>query len=104
MAMITNVLDYAGRKLLAQFAIPNRRPPLPCPEHRRPPLPIPANSGTPSRRMAESLEARFKKAEWLIRNGPPAGTDNSTKLLFYSYYKQVRVQLFTLLDLCPSSP
>lgn len=38
------------------------------------------------------LEARFKKAVWLIRNGPPikdARATNDTKLKFYSYFKQV---------------
>ena len=35
------------------------------------------------------LEARFKKAVWLIRNGPAEKSSNETKLLFYSYFKQV---------------
>ena len=43
--------------------------------------------------MADSdLESRFKRAVWLIRNGPPIKDDrasNETKLQFYSYYKQV---------------
>lgn len=35
------------------------------------------------------LELKFKKAVWLVRNGPPkAGTSNETKLLYYSYFKQ----------------
>ena len=35
------------------------------------------------------LEQRFKKAVWLIRNGPPQkDTSNATKLKFYQYYKQ----------------
>ncbi len=35
------------------------------------------------------LEERFKKAVWLIRNGPPQkDTSNATKLKFYQYYKQ----------------
>ena len=36
-----------------------------------------------------SLEERFEKAVWLIRNGPKRDTDNNTKLKFYSFYKQV---------------
>eukprot|EP00884_Botryococcus_braunii_P006657 jgi/Botrbrau1/15993/Bobra.0241s0004.1 len=36
----------------------------------------------------ESLEERFKKAVWLIRNGDPMPADNQTKLNFYSYFKQ----------------
>ena len=39
--------------------------------------------------MAETIEARFKKAVWLIRNGPAEKSSNETKLLFYSYFKQV---------------
>jgi len=36
-----------------------------------------------------SVEDKFKKAVWLIRNGPPtAGTDNETRLSYYKYYKQ----------------
>ncbi len=35
------------------------------------------------------LEARFKKAVWLIRNGPKMESSNETKLKFYSYFKQV---------------
>ncbi|KAL0039121.1 hypothetical protein WJX77_008453 [Trebouxia sp. C0004] len=35
------------------------------------------------------LEERFKKAVWLIRNGPAQkDTTNATKLKFYQYYKQ----------------
>ncbi|KAI3636011.1 hypothetical protein MIR68_002460 [Amoeboaphelidium protococcarum] len=35
------------------------------------------------------LETKFKKAAYLIRNGPPrADTSNEEKLKFYSYYKQ----------------
>ena len=34
------------------------------------------------------LEARFKKAVWLIRNGPKADSSNDTKLLYYGFYKQ----------------
>jgi len=34
------------------------------------------------------LDAKFKKAVWLIRNGPKANSSNETKLLYYSYYKQ----------------
>lgn len=29
------------------------------------------------------LETRFKKAVYLIRNGPPKSSDNETKLSFY---------------------
>jgi diazepam-binding inhibitor (GABA receptor modulating acyl-CoA-binding protein) len=36
-----------------------------------------------------SLETRFKKAAYLIRNGPPReGVTTEQKLQFYSYYKQ----------------
>lgn len=39
--------------------------------------------------MSSDLETKFKKAVWLVRNGPPqAGTSNDRKLLFYSYFKQ----------------
>lgn len=39
--------------------------------------------------MADTVEARFKKAVWLIRNGPKeGGSSNDTKLQFYSYFKQ----------------
>ena len=34
------------------------------------------------------LETRFKKAVYLIRNGPPKSSDNETKLSFYKFYKQ----------------
>ena len=34
------------------------------------------------------LEARFKKAVWLIRNGPKMESSNDTKLKFYGYFKQ----------------
>lgn len=41
--------------------------------------------------MADTVEARFKKAVWLIRNGPKeGGSSNDTKLQFYSFFKQVR--------------
>eukprot|EP01147_Barroeca_monosierra_P010939 gene10939-3012_t len=33
-------------------------------------------------------EAQFKKAVWLIRNGPPQESDNDTKLGYYKYFKQ----------------
>eukprot|EP00049_Salpingoeca_infusionum_P001006 m.44153 g.44153 ORF g.44153 m.44153 type:complete len:99 (-) comp10822_c0_seq1:246-542(-) len=37
-------------------------------------------------------EAQFKKAVWLIRNGPPvADSSNDTKLGFYKYFKQATV-------------
>ena len=35
------------------------------------------------------LEKRFKRAVWLIRNGPPQkDTSNDKKLSFYKYFKQ----------------
>jgi diazepam-binding inhibitor (GABA receptor modulating acyl-CoA-binding protein) len=38
-----------------------------------------------------SVEARFNKAVWLIRNGPPqADSSNEDKLNFYKFYKQVK--------------
>jgi len=38
---------------------------------------------------SEALEKKFRKAVWLIRNGPPADkTTNEKKLKFYAYYKQ----------------
>jgi len=41
--------------------------------------------------MSDTVEARFKKAVWLIRNGPKeGGSSNDTKLQFYSFFKQVR--------------
>jgi hypothetical protein len=39
--------------------------------------------------MAEDLEARFKKAVWLVRNGPKLDSSNEQKLAFYKFYKQV---------------
>lgn len=39
--------------------------------------------------MSSDLEPKFKKAVWLIRNGPPAeGATTETKLLYYAHYKQ----------------
>lgn len=38
--------------------------------------------------MSEDLEARFKKAVWLVRNGPKMESSNETKLDFYKYFKQ----------------
>ena len=38
---------------------------------------------------SESLEDRFKKAVWIIRNGPKMESSNEQKLTFYSYFKQV---------------
>ena len=35
-----------------------------------------------------SLDERFSRAVWLIRNGPPKDSSNETKLAFYKYYKQ----------------
>ncbi len=35
------------------------------------------------------LQAKFEKAVWLVRNGPPQpNTTNDLKLKFYSYFKQ----------------
>ena len=31
------------------------------------------------------IDARFKKAVWLIRNGPEQDSSNETKLLYYRY-------------------
>lgn len=55
--------------------------------------------------MADELDRRFKKAVWLIRNGPKKNSSNDTKLMFYSYFKQategdVQVRIF-LMDLAP---
>lgn len=39
--------------------------------------------------MSTELEKKFKKAVWLIRNGPPKpNTSTEEKLKFYSYFKQ----------------
>ncbi|KDD76436.1 hypothetical protein H632_c226p0 [Helicosporidium sp. ATCC 50920] len=39
--------------------------------------------------MASDLEKKFKKAVWLIRNGPrQSETSNNTKLKYYAYFKQ----------------
>jgi acyl-CoA-binding protein len=39
--------------------------------------------------MSSELEIKFKKAVYLIRNGPPkANTSTEEKLKFYSLYKQ----------------
>lgn len=39
--------------------------------------------------MATELEKKFKKAAWLIRNGPPQpNTSTEVKLKYYSLYKQ----------------
>lgn len=39
--------------------------------------------------MSSDLETKFKKAVWLVRNGPPeANKSNDEKLKFYSFYKQ----------------
>jgi hypothetical protein len=46
--------------------------------------------------MAESLEERFKKAVWLIRNGPKMDSSNEQKLTFYSYFKQACWENFRL--------
>ena len=40
--------------------------------------------------MSESIEERFKRAVWLIRNGPKMDSSNEQKLTFYSYFKQAR--------------
>lgn len=34
------------------------------------------------------IEKKFKKAAYLIRNGPPRQSSNEEKLKFYSLYKQ----------------
>lgn len=42
--------------------------------------------------MASPLEQKFKKAVWLIRNGPPnPNTNTARKLEFYSLFKQATV-------------
>jgi acyl-CoA-binding protein len=42
--------------------------------------------------MASPLEKKFKKAVWLIRNGPPNPNANTArKLEFYSLFKQATV-------------
>lgn len=40
--------------------------------------------------MNEELEERFHRAAYLMKFGPKIEIDNRVKLLFYSYYKQVR--------------
>ena len=36
-----------------------------------------------------AVQAKFEKATWLVRNGPPQpNASNDTKLKFYSYFKQ----------------
>lgn len=35
-----------------------------------------------------SVEVQFKKAAYLIRNGPPREASTDEKLKFYAYYKQ----------------
>jgi diazepam-binding inhibitor (GABA receptor modulating acyl-CoA-binding protein) len=57
-----------------------------------------------------SLDERFKKAVWLVRNGPQKEASNDTKLNFYKYYKQAtegdvtgsQVSLGNLANACPS--
>lgn len=39
---------------------------------------------------SQHLQQRFAKAVWFVTNAPSVVTDNGVKLLFYSYYKQVR--------------
>jgi acyl-CoA-binding protein len=34
------------------------------------------------------MEQKFKKAAYLIRNGPPRDASNEEKLQFYSFFKQ----------------
>merc|ERR1719221_1273012 len=41
--------------------------------------------------MAQALETEFKKAVWLIRNGPKKEGSTEQKLNFYKYYKQATV-------------
>ena len=38
---------------------------------------------------SDSLEERFKRAVWIIRNGPKMDSTIEQKLTFYSYFKQV---------------
>lgn len=88
------------RKLHWTSAFPITSP-LPFPSaHRRASIRIDAEFGIMGE---ESLEERFKKAVWLIRNGPKMDSTNEQKLTFYSYFKQVGRQgrscpLFTLLE------
>ena len=46
-------------------------------------LSFPSVSAAPRNTRSMSLEDRFKKAVWLIRNGPAKDSDNDTKLAFY---------------------
>lgn len=56
--------------------------------------------------MADAdLQARFKKAVWLIRNGPKIeSTSNEKKLEFYSYYKQVLPGCYRQTRRSPNTP
>ncbi len=50
--------------------------------------------------MSDAIEERFRKAVYLMKYGPRLNMDNSVKLLFYSYYKQVgKVSWESLLNL-----
>ena len=57
-----------------------------------PSLSCPLEKSEPSKmatKMTSDLEKKFKKAVWLIRNGPPKkGTSTADKLKFYSLFKQ----------------
>ena len=50
---------------------------------------LPGDHTTFATMASESLEERFKKAVWIIRNGPKMESTNEQKLTFYSYFKQV---------------
>lgn len=39
-------------------------------------------------KMTSDLEKKFKKAVWLIRNGPPKESSTEEKLKFYKLFKQ----------------
>lgn len=49
-----------------------------------------------------SLDERFKRAVWLIRNGPAKESDNETKLNYYKYYKQATEGDVTGAQVCDS--
>ena len=60
------------------------------PRKHIPPFSLPSPSLSAADIMSDTVEARFKKAVWLIRNGPKeGGSSNDTKLQFYSFFKQV---------------
>merc|ERR1719498_1267911 len=37
------------------------------------------------------IEAQFNKAVYMVKKGRPSGTDNSRKLQYYKYFKQITV-------------